>query len=834
MAFSHAAAAGATSTTTGAAVGAGEVTPPKRSESQDSAAGVSARRLKKREIDRRCQRQARERTKSRIAYLEGLVESLRQSDGDDRSVALLRRIEETEKERDALAQALRDVQKAIGGYRPVDEKVEPGNNSPLLKYIQQAPPDEPLQHRSVITNTPYSQSGNMSSAIPAPVTMPVGNHMDTPTGTPPTTTASLASPASGITPEEDMLAEDVPVRAILEGWDSVEQQIGMPISWAALRNIEQRIFSNCAPVTRLAVLVMMHLLLRYHRDPSPARYSKIPPWYLPRPSSQSLKHSYAINYLIWPGLRERFVFYQHYYCGNSFWNALPACLTINWPYDLRDCFIQRWDSGTFEISPLFRECITNIYNWQLSPEMFNRYPELRSDVPCSVPSLLLIAKMSGFSSVMKGGWHPKGKEGGKESWRGDFKGISQVAGWMGKAKIGDDAGASPHISRPLATLKDPASFGPPPKNINYHGPAALPTEITPSRVGLGAPLSQAEIEAANAVARAPPVQEYEEESTKAGPALPYRSDRTGLSTSHLPPPPVHVAISQPKPGLPPRLPARQNSTGLGTPASPPPPAYDTVISQPSQPAQSDPANGILNASAINRLGHAGVSVPGLGVGKAPTPPNAPSNPGTRDPSRSRQPGSTSTGAASTFSELSSRFAARNNSASTLPTTEPTSAQPEDRPNATPTWQQSQNTLRTASNLRKDPSSVSMADARDAAQVTSSAARAANTFREKHADTFAAAGRRANAFDQKYKVKSRFESFLDKHAPLDEPQAQPQQQQHQQPLPQQSPPIQPSPSPEIAASISRKPPPPPPPKKPISLVGSGVAAPPVPISTKPTF
>jgi hypothetical protein len=34
--------------------------------------------------------------------------------------------------------------------------------------------------------------------------------------------------------------------------------------------------------------------------------------------------------------------------------------------------------------------------------------------------------MSDFKNVMKGGWHPKGKDGGKESWRGDFKGINQV------------------------------------------------------------------------------------------------------------------------------------------------------------------------------------------------------------------------------------------------------------------------------------------------------------------------------------------------------------------------------------------------------------------------
>ena len=29
-------------------------------------------------------------------------------------------------------------------------------------------------------------------------------------------------------------------------------------------------------------------------------------------------------------------------------------------------------------------------------------------------------------SITKSGWHPKGKDGGKESWRGDYKGINQV------------------------------------------------------------------------------------------------------------------------------------------------------------------------------------------------------------------------------------------------------------------------------------------------------------------------------------------------------------------------------------------------------------------------
>lgn len=34
--------------------------------------------------------------------------------------------------------------------------------------------------------------------------------------------------------------------------------------------------------------------------------------------------------------------------------------------------------------------------------------------------------MSSFRTIAKEGWHPKSKDGGKESWRSDFKGIDQV------------------------------------------------------------------------------------------------------------------------------------------------------------------------------------------------------------------------------------------------------------------------------------------------------------------------------------------------------------------------------------------------------------------------
>jgi hypothetical protein len=48
--------------------------------------------------------------------------------------------------------------------------------------------------------------------------------------------------------------------------------------------------------------------------------------------------------------------------------------------------------------------------------------------------------MSGFKGVFKEGWHPKSREGGKESWRGDFKGINQVVRFYHRKQSIEDAG----------------------------------------------------------------------------------------------------------------------------------------------------------------------------------------------------------------------------------------------------------------------------------------------------------------------------------------------------------------------------------------------------------
>ncbi|KAJ5994775.1 hypothetical protein N7481_001752 [Penicillium waksmanii] len=189
---------------------------------------------------------------------------------------------------------------------------------------------------------------------------------------------------------------------------------------------------------------------------------------------------------------------------------------------------------------------------------------------------------------------------------------------MGKGKDPNESENSEHVSRPLSSLKDPALFSPPPKHINYHGAAAVPNQTTPDRSGIGAPLTQNQVNQQNAHQEQAIAAEQEAAEKPKPPPVPYRVNTTGLSTENLPPPPVRrlespssgsstniATASKPKPSLPPRVPPRNLPSQSQDDV--PPPAYSPVALP-----QSD---GYINQEATSRLANAGVSVPALGIGE---------------------------------------------------------------------------------------------------------------------------------------------------------------------------------------------------------------------------
>ncbi|KAK4442249.1 hypothetical protein QBC34DRAFT_418978 [Podospora aff. communis PSN243] len=364
--------------------------------------------------------------------------------------------------------------------------------------------------------------------------------------------------------------------------------------------------------------------------------------------------------------------------------------------------------------------------------------------------------MSNYKDILKKGWHPE-KEG--TTFKGQMKSL------VGRGD--SDARSRNHTARPITALQDPSTFGPPPirRSTGTPSPPVSRPLSTTSPTSSHHPPS-----AAQHIATEEPVP----------PPKQYRVNTTGLCTSNLPPPPIRrdntgnsapttsAAPAKPTPPrLPPRLPPRNT-----TPSSP--------AAAPSLPTRTESLTSpiSLNQGAINRLGAAGISVPGLGIGRS-------SSTSAAEPVQ-----------APALNELQSQFSRLGNSHSPSP--------PPAAPTQGTTLEQKRAALQTAAAFRQSPSSVSISDARAAAST-------ANNFRQRHGDQVASGMRTAGSLYGKYgghlnQQDSASESSVGQAV-------------------------------SAASMLSKKkPPPPPPPKKPQTF-RSGESAgtpPPIPLTTRPQF
>jgi hypothetical protein len=309
---------------------------------------VSSRRLKKREIDRRCQQQARQKAKSRIAYLEGLVQDLKNQDASGRLENVMKQLSNTQKEKELLSSKLDDIQKILASpgprqrdsgtprltEQPTTDDEPRSDPAAVAGPCEAVPFNEPQANRSAHAlagkrddiGQSADNASNECSILPAPprpllsdsvLNLPHASDQTIPpcpqacAPTMPQTSLTcdcsfakrLANSSKATTnlwhyanvvleerfkwlgeipPDEDALSEDTPIRAVIEGWDSLDKCNSMSPSWNVLRRIDETLFSICGPVERLAILLTMHILLQFHCEPTGERFNKLPPWYWAR------------------------------------------------------------------------------------------------------------------------------------------------------------------------------------------------------------------------------------------------------------------------------------------------------------------------------------------------------------------------------------------------------------------------------------------------------------------------------------------------------------------------------------------------------------------------
>ncbi|KAF6829214.1 bZIP transcription factor [Colletotrichum musicola] len=431
---------------------------------------AATRRAKKRELDRRAQRAARERNRNRIAYLEATIQAMSEQESSGRIAALVSQLADMTRQRDGLAKVLSSIETSIKVHREGEQEANASNQQQTPQPLDGTTPldcqQRPTDHVSAVEaitldafnpgvpwGLPVSEGeGHVlttTAEFPGIRTNDGGNNMPVQSQipfalaawdpnlecfpeSPPSQPAATAHLAGGcgdgvIVPEpdsacecltsqqcsgsptvvatkrsiwrcanealgtrevlscealaaEDEMSDDIPIRVILEGWDAVERSGGLPSLWKKLRRTDSLQFRGCPDAERLAILRLMHRLLRYQSEPTIEQCARLPAWYLSRPS-QTLPHSSAIDFFVWPGVRERFVFSQHQYCSNLFWKVFAEGFRIAWPFEFRDCYRRNVVTGWYSVAPEFDERIADINSWTMSADFFGHFPEMYADIP---------------------------------------------------------------------------------------------------------------------------------------------------------------------------------------------------------------------------------------------------------------------------------------------------------------------------------------------------------------------------------------------------------------------------------------------------------------------
>jgi hypothetical protein len=127
---------------------------------------------------------------------------------------------------------------------------------------------------------------------------------------------------------------------------------------------------------QVAVLYIMFLIMRWQIYPTQENYERLPHWLTPRASQIFTPHPAWMDYLPWPGMRDRMICNYKDYDFSNWFIPYTTTISVNWPYDATDSLLSTPDSDELMINPVFESHMRNLNNWSLGPAFEKAYPHL--------------------------------------------------------------------------------------------------------------------------------------------------------------------------------------------------------------------------------------------------------------------------------------------------------------------------------------------------------------------------------------------------------------------------------------------------------------------------
>ena len=226
---------------------------------------------RRRSIDRTAQRNARAKTKARILELERLVDSLQTSQGDERLQNVMAMLEQQQEESRKLKATLDAVRKLVSGDVTLPDDPIPENGSEVDETKVFARPQSIGSTESTLNDVamtvdvaaPQQERGSTS---PSSFTLPDRTRSSPgfPKKLPTWEAVNTALEKAVLSLQQDAQVSqaadiDIAIRAVLEGWTAARTSRSLDLGWLILKQIDQHVFCDTSPTTRLAILRAMRL-----------------------------------------------------------------------------------------------------------------------------------------------------------------------------------------------------------------------------------------------------------------------------------------------------------------------------------------------------------------------------------------------------------------------------------------------------------------------------------------------------------------------------------------------------------------------------------------------
>ncbi|KXJ96985.1 hypothetical protein Micbo1qcDRAFT_229763 [Microdochium bolleyi] len=134
----------------------------------------------------------------------------------------------------------------------------------------------------------------------------------------------------------------------------------------------------CTLPEKVAVLYVMFVQMRWSISPTQENYDTLPQFIRPTKAQLSVPHPVWLDHLPFPGMRDKLI--EDPLTDDVFDNffiPFTSTISVNWPYEETDVFLQTPDGSEIMINPVFERHMRRGENWTLGEAFDKTFPRLR-------------------------------------------------------------------------------------------------------------------------------------------------------------------------------------------------------------------------------------------------------------------------------------------------------------------------------------------------------------------------------------------------------------------------------------------------------------------------